>query len=91
MPNRLEQPRRWRVVALIAGAMFFTMVLTSAQVASNVGQGARIIPGVNGGEPGHPINPDQKTELAMKIKQPFTVVGSRRPAAVPAVFQVQRP
>jgi poly-gamma-glutamate capsule biosynthesis protein CapA/YwtB (metallophosphatase superfamily) len=45
------------------------MVVTS-QVATNVGEDAKKFDGA----PGVPIHPDQKTELVMKIKQPFTVV-----------------
>jgi hypothetical protein len=41
-----------------------------AQVASNVGYGAKKYDG----RPGVPIYPDQKTELEMKIKHPFTVL-----------------
>ncbi len=76
MKNVETLKRRRRVIAgVTAGALVLGVALVSAQVASNVGQGARIIPGVNGGEPGHPVRPDQKSELAMKIKKPFTVVG----------------
>ena len=41
-----------------------------AQVATNIGYGAK----KSDGRPGVPIHPDQKTELEMKIKHPFTVV-----------------
>ena len=44
----------------------------SAQVAQNVGEHARIF---DGGERAVPLHPDQRTELALKITQPFTVVG----------------
>lgn len=41
-------------------------------VARNVGENARQF---GGGEPAVPIHTDPKVELALKIKQPFTVVG----------------
>jgi hypothetical protein len=44
-----------------------------AQVATNIGQNAVRVP--DEGQPGIPIHPDQKIELAMKIKHPFTIVG----------------
>src|SRR3984957_5171382 len=53
-------------VALLAAVA----VLAQGQVATNVGEDAKKF----NGAPGVPIHPDQKLELAMKIKQPFTVV-----------------
>jgi hypothetical protein len=50
-------------------ALFGGMVM-SAQVATNVGEDAKKF----NGAPGVPLHPDQKTELLMKIKQPFSVV-----------------
>src|ERR1043165_9900170 len=52
-------------------ALVLATGLLKAQVATNVGQGAKKWDG----GPGFPLHPDQATELAMKIKQPFTIVG----------------
>ena len=65
----------------VTGRIFFTALCIAllatgilyAQVARNVGEGAPKVPGE--GTPGFPLRPDQKTELAMKIKHPFTIVG----------------
>src|SRR5690348_10885573 len=59
--------------ALLAGATLaaFIAASASAQVAHNVGYRARIFDG----SPGVPHHPDQSVELALKVKQPFTVVG----------------
>jgi len=57
-------------VATVA-AVFAMATLTLAQAATNIGQNAKKWDG----GPGFPIHPDQSVELAMKIKQPFTVVG----------------
>lgn len=46
-------------------------VRSTAQVARNVGYGARVFDG----RPGVALHPDQQVELALKVKQPFTVVG----------------
>jgi len=43
----------------------------AAEVAHNIGYGAKV---ADGGR-GVPLHPDQKVELALKVKQPFTVVG----------------
>lgn len=43
-----------------------------AEVAKNIGQDAKLF---GDGVPGMPTRPDQKVELALKIKQSFTVVG----------------
>jgi hypothetical protein len=52
-------------------AVFAMATLTLAQVATNIGQDAKKWEG----GPGFPVHPDQNAELALKIKQPFTVVG----------------
>ena len=52
------------ISALLSG------VVMPAQVATNVGEDAKKF----NGAPGVPLHPDQKTELVMKIKRPFTVV-----------------
>lgn len=62
--------------AMGAAAMGVSLALTlcasaSAQVAHNVGEGAPKFDG----SPGVPHHPDQAIELALKVKQPFTVVG----------------
>ena len=62
-----------RKLFAVACMAMLAVGLVCAQVATNVGYGAPKVPGE--GTPGIPINPDQKLELAMKIKQPFTVVG----------------
>jgi hypothetical protein len=61
-------------IARLLSATAVLMVATGllhAQVATNIGQGAKKWDG----GPGFPIHPDQAAELAMKIKQPFTIVG----------------
>jgi hypothetical protein len=61
-----------------AGKLFLALAclteatLATAEVARNIGQNARLF---GDGVPGMPTNPDQKVELALKIKQSFTVVG----------------
>ncbi len=61
-------------IAACSLALLTTSVLWGqGQVATNVGYGAPKVP--DEGSPGFPLQPDQKIELAMKIKHPFTVVG----------------
>lgn len=67
--RRKSVPAAACVIAMCAAAA----VWAQGQVATNVGYGAKKVPGE--GSPGFPLQPDQKVELAMKIKQPFTVVG----------------
>ena len=54
----------------LAAAVFSGGLVLAQQVATNVGYGAKKADGARG----VPLEPDQKMELAMKIKQPFTVV-----------------
>jgi hypothetical protein len=68
--QEIEMTRRISIALCMA---VLAVGLAWAQVATNVGYGAPKVPGE--GTPGIPINPDQKQELAMKIKAPFTVVG----------------
>lgn len=67
--SRRAVPAAVCVIALCTAAV----VWGQGQVATNVGYGAKKVPGE--GQPGFPLQPDQTKELAMKIKQPFTVVG----------------
>ena len=61
-----------------AGKLFLVSVCFSsapaapAEVARNIGQDVKLF---GDGVPGLPARPDQKVELALKIKQSFTVVG----------------
>ena len=57
-------------VALLVALLVAAGVWAQGQVATNVGEDAKKF----SGDVGVPIHPDQKLELAMKIKQPFTVV-----------------
>ncbi len=60
-------------LALAAAAAWTALAAgAQAQVVQNVGEHARIF---DGGERGVPLHPDQRIELALKIRQPFTVVG----------------
>jgi hypothetical protein len=56
---------------LLSVLIFIASAVQAADAARNVGENARQF---GGGEPAVPIHPDQKTELALKIRQPFTVV-----------------
>jgi Bacterial capsule synthesis protein PGA_cap len=57
-------------IGVIGISALLSSLVMSAQVATNVGEDAKKF----NGAPGVPIHPNQKTELAMKIKRPFTVV-----------------
>ena len=58
---------------LIAAALALASAPAGAQTAArNIGENARQF---GGGERIVPVHPDQATELALKIRQPFTVVG----------------
>jgi len=57
----------------VAGLLVLIVTIAAwarAQVGTNIGEDARKFDS----SPGVPIHPDQRLELAMKIKQPFTVV-----------------
>ncbi len=72
-PKEIKKTNRRGVLTLaVLGLALFAGVLMLAQapVATNVGYGAKKAPGGRGVE----LKPDQKIDLAMKIKQPFTVV-----------------
>ncbi len=64
--------------AEVAGTLFLALACLSvapcatAEVARNIGQDAKRF---GSGVPGVPARPDQRIELGLKIKQPFTVVG----------------
>jgi hypothetical protein len=65
---------RTSLKALVVGASCLVLGAVrpaAAQVAHNIGYGAKL---ADGGR-GVPLNPDQKVELALKVKQGFTVVG----------------
>ena len=62
---------RWPLALTALLCVLLGIVMLSAQSATNIGKGAKL---ADGGR-GVPLQPDQKIELAMKIKQPFTHVG----------------
>jgi poly-gamma-glutamate capsule biosynthesis protein CapA/YwtB (metallophosphatase superfamily) len=57
-------------IAFTAALLVATFVSGQGRVATNVGEDARKWDG----GPGVPLHPDQKLELQMKLKRPFTVV-----------------
>lgn len=59
-----------QISAALAGCS--ATLAATPEAARNLGQNAKLF---GGGAPGVPPNPDQKLELALKIRQPFTVVG----------------
>src|SRR5581483_7599516 len=61
--------RLGRTLMLAASGMVLSIAGTSAQVATNVGEGGKVFDGSRA----VPLHPDQSKELAMKIKKPFTV------------------
>lgn len=68
--KRLKAPSLLTAVSCLA-LLASTAHSATGQVAQNVGYGAKL---ADGGR-GVPLKPDQKAELALKINQPFTVVG----------------
>ena len=59
------------IAAILLAATSLSPLASAAQVAHNVGYGARVFDG----GPAVAVHPDQKVELALKVRQPFTVVG----------------
>ncbi len=58
---------------LVSALASFSVIFAAApDVAHNIGQNAKLF---GNGAPGVAPNPDQKLELALKVKQSFTVVG----------------
>lgn len=75
--SNLNTPRRasGRILQATGAALVLagTAVFAQQTPATNIGQNAVIR--AREGEPGFPLEPDQKIELAMKVAHPFTVVG----------------